>query len=55
VRVHLLPLRVDVAKMLLRVTQDKDEKGEYDFDATGIRLRSVPFRPEKMKAALAGV
>jgi CO/xanthine dehydrogenase Mo-binding subunit len=22
------------------------------FDATGIRLRSVPFRPEKMKAAL---
>src|SRR6266852_9960070 len=34
----LLPLRVDVAKMLLRVTQDKDEKGEYDFDATGIRL-----------------
>ena len=34
----LLPMRVDVAKMLLRVTQDKDEKGEYDFDATGIRL-----------------
>jgi len=34
----LLPLRVDVAKMLLRVTQDKDEKGDYDFDATGIRL-----------------
>jgi len=34
----LLPLRVDVAKMLLRVAQDKDEKGEYDFDATGIRL-----------------
>ena len=34
----LLPLRVDVAKMLLRITQDKDEKGEYDFDATGIRL-----------------
>ena len=34
----LLPLRVDVSKMLLRVTQDKDEKGEYDFDSTGIRL-----------------
>ncbi len=34
----LLPLRVDVSKMLLRVTQDRDEKGEYDFDATGIRL-----------------
>jgi CO/xanthine dehydrogenase Mo-binding subunit len=23
------------------------------FDATGIRLRSVPFKPEKVKAALA--
>ena len=34
----LLPLRVDVSKMLLRVTQDRDEKGEYDFDSTGIRL-----------------
>ena len=34
----LLPLRVDVSKMLLRVSQDRDEKGEYDFDATGIRL-----------------
>ena len=34
----LLPMRVDVARMLLRVSQDKDEKGEYDFDATGIRL-----------------
>ena len=27
--------------------------GNAIFDATGIRLRSVPFRPEKMKAALA--
>lgn len=35
---ELLPLRVDVSRMLLRVTQDRDEKGEYDFDATGIRL-----------------
>ena len=35
----LLPLRVDVSRMLLRVTQDKDEKGEYDFDATGIRMK----------------
>jgi len=26
--------------------------GNAIFDATGIRLRSVPFRPEKMKAAL---
>ena len=34
----LLPMRVDVSKMLLRVTQDMDEKGEYDFDSTGIRL-----------------
>lgn len=34
---ELLPLRVDVSKMLLRVSQDRDEKGEYDFDATGIR------------------
>lgn len=34
----LLPLRVDVSKMLLRITQQMDEKGEYDFDATGIRL-----------------
>lgn len=35
----LLPMRVDVSRMLLRVTQDKDEKGEYDFDATGIRFK----------------
>ena len=34
----LLPLRVDVSRMLLRVMQDRDEKGEYDFDATGIHL-----------------
>jgi uncharacterized protein DUF4388 len=34
---ELLPLRVDVSKMLLRVSQDRDEKGEYDFDSTGIR------------------
>jgi uncharacterized protein DUF4388 len=34
----LLPLRVDVSKMLMRVTQDRDEKGEYDFDSSGIRL-----------------
>ena len=35
----LLPIRVDVSKMLLRVTQDKDEKGEYDFDSSGVRLQ----------------
>ena len=34
----LLPMRVDVARMLLRVTQDRDEKGEYDFDSSGVRL-----------------
>ena len=37
-QIDLLPLRVDVSRMLLRVMQDRDEKGEYDFDATGIRL-----------------
>ena len=37
-QLDLLPLRVDVSRMLLRVTQDRDEKGEYDFDSTGIRL-----------------
>ena len=35
---ELLQMRVDVARMLLRVTQDRDEKGEYDFDASGIHL-----------------
>jgi hypothetical protein len=35
---ELLPIRIDVSKMLLRVTQHKDEKGEYDFDSTGIHL-----------------
>lgn len=34
----LLPIRIDVSKMLLRVTQDKDEKGQYDFDSSGIHL-----------------
>ena len=34
----LLPMRVDVSRMLLRVTQHKDEKGQYDFDDTGVRL-----------------
>jgi len=29
---------VDVSRMLLTVTQHRDEKGEYDFDATGIHL-----------------
>jgi hypothetical protein len=38
----LLPMRVDVCKMLLTVTQHRDEKGEYDFDSTGIRLNIPP-------------
>jgi nicotinate dehydrogenase subunit B len=25
------------------------------FDATGARMRSVPFTPDKVKAALAGI
>jgi CO/xanthine dehydrogenase Mo-binding subunit len=28
--------------------------GNAVFDATGVRLRTVPFRPERMKAALEG-
>ena len=28
--------------------------GNAVFDATGVRLRSVPFRPDRVKAALAG-
>lgn len=34
----LLPLRVDVTKALLRITQQMDESGDYDFDESGIRL-----------------
>lgn len=37
-KLELLPMRVDVSRMLLRISQDRDEKGEYDFDASGIRL-----------------
>lgn len=35
---ELLPLRVDVSRILLRVAQDRDEKGGYDFDESGIHL-----------------
>jgi hypothetical protein len=31
-QLQLLPLRVDVSNLLLRLTQRMDEKGEYDFD-----------------------
>lgn len=37
----LLPMRMDVSKMLLKVTQHKDEKGEYDFDSTGVHLENL--------------
>ncbi len=36
--IDLLPLRVDVAKALLRITQQMDESGDYDYDQSGIRL-----------------
>ena len=36
-KLQLLPLRVDVSGLLLRLTQRMDEKGEYDFDdASGL-------------------
>jgi len=36
-QLQLLPLRVDVSSLLLRLTQRMDEKGEYDFDdASGL-------------------
>lgn|SRR5262245_45446857 len=31
-QLDLLPLRVDVSNLLLRLTQRMDEKGEYDFE-----------------------
>ena len=33
-----IALRVDVSKALLHVTQQIDEKEEFDFDESGIRL-----------------
>jgi len=36
-QLQLLPLRVDVSNLLLRLTQRMDEKGEYDFgDESGL-------------------
>lgn len=36
-QIQLLPLRVDVSNLLLRLTQLMDEKGEYDIDdASGL-------------------
>jgi Domain of unknown function (DUF4388) len=37
--IDLLPLRIDVTNMLLRVTQHRDEKDEYDLDSTGVHLK----------------
>ncbi len=39
----LLPLRVDVSKALLHVTQQLDEKDEFDFDESGINLDMPQF------------
>jgi hypothetical protein len=39
----LLPLRVDVSKALLHVTQQLDEKEEFDFDESGISLDIPQF------------
>jgi hypothetical protein len=39
----LLPLRVDVAKALLRITQQMDETGDYDYDQSGIHLDIPQF------------
>ncbi|MGA7615217.1 MAG: DUF4388 domain-containing protein [Thermoanaerobaculia bacterium] len=38
-QLDLLPLRLDLDGVLLRVTQHIDEKGEYDFDSSGIHVR----------------
>lgn len=37
-QLDLLPLRVDITRMMLRVSQHLDETGEYDFDSTGIGI-----------------
>lgn len=34
----LLPLRLDVARLLLRITQQLDENGKLDFDSSGLHL-----------------
>ena len=38
----LLPLRVNVASLVLRITQQMDENDEYDFDQSGIRIQIPP-------------
>ncbi len=38
-----IPLRVDVSKALIHVTQQLDEKDEFDFDESGIRLEIPNF------------
>lgn len=40
--IDLLPMRVDVARALLRITQQMDESGDYDYDQSGIRLDMPP-------------
>jgi hypothetical protein len=45
-QLELLPLRVDITRMLLRVSQHFDETGAYDFDSSGVRIEIAPD-PEK--------
>ncbi len=40
--IDLLPLRVNVSNLLLRVMQQMDENEAYDFDASGIHLQIPP-------------
>ena len=41
-KLQLLPLRVDVSGLLLRLTQQMDEKGTYDFDdASGLHWEKL--------------
>lgn len=40
--IDLLPLRINVSNLLLRVMQQLDENETYDFDASGINLHIPP-------------
>lgn len=35
----LLPLKLNVSSLVLRITQQLDEKDEYDFDSSGVHLQ----------------
>ena len=67
---HTLPLGFDVPKIEVVLLNRPDEPatgagetsitvvaaaiGNAIFDATGARIRQIPFTPERVKAALAG-